>query len=138
MLAGDECQIAYCNLLTAEGVGIPLCENHIRKAWAAFYVLYPDGQPEEFREPARHQDWYDKTAKGYVYVARVGELIKIGWSSNYKRRASALGADAILLVRPGTREDEAQLHERFQEHLALGREWFHPADELMDFIRSAK
>lgn len=44
----------------------------------------------------------------------------------------------FLAGHPGTRADERDLHRSFRPFLAAGREWYHPAQLLMDHIAEAK
>jgi len=39
----------------------------------------------------------------------------------------------VLLVIPGMRDDEQNLHRRFEDHRA-GREWFFRCDDITEFI----
>lgn len=68
-----------------------------------------------------------------------GGAIKIGFTEDLDARRRQLERHygcplAILATMPGGREEEAEIHERFDE-LRLGRtEQFRPAPELMEFI----
>ena len=74
-----------------------------------------------------------------VYFMQCEETfrIKIGYSADPARRLDDIsqGATRIRLLGavPGGRDDEAELHERFQgdrvTHIA-GREWFYPTPQL--------
>ena len=111
---------------------IPHC-RHLQKAWAAYQIVAGLAvAPEERIDPDR--DTQSLKAKGTVYVIRVGELIKIGWTSQPKRRMRDLQPDAILAYKAGTRHDELRLHAKCIDHLAKGREWFHANDEMLKFV----
>lgn len=74
----------------------------------------------------------------FVYFATRNGLIKIGCSKHPERRMSELDAHLIATV-PGGYELERSLHRRFDHIRAFGagvdgREWFHPADELVEHI----
>lgn len=72
---------------------------------------------------------------GHVYFVRVGDLIKIGYSTQPYQRLRAYPPNAeVLGVFPGTRKSEADLHGRFRFALQKGREWFRPADEILEYI----
>ena len=72
-----------------------------------------------------------------VYYLKVGDLIKIGYSSNLRRRLVAYPPDSVLLAAcPGTRDDEQAVHRELGSHLALNREWFHPSDDVLAKIAS--
>lgn len=76
---------------------------------------------------------------GFVYFiqARGGGPIKIGYSANPEKRLAALQTAspydlAILAIRPGSRDDEAALHDRLSAHRLRG-DWF----EDCDLVRQA-
>lgn len=128
----DECSIPHCDGTRPEGIGISLCRNHLRKAWAAYELVVDEDEPA--RTVADRDIWSDD-ARGTVYFARVGELIKIGWTHNLPHRLSQLSADALLHSQPGTRRDERALHGKFADDLAKGKEWFRQSESLVDYIR---
>lgn len=77
-----------------------------------------------------------------IYFAQAGDggAIKIGSSRNAQRRVLSLGNAAhedisLLGVMSGGTADEFTLHKKFAAH-RIRREWFHPAPELLDFIKS--
>lgn len=81
-------------------------------------------------------------AMGVVYlVSEVGngfmEAVKVGWTSKTPPESRMGDYQAgnprklvMLGTLPGTKADEAALHQRFIEHNILG-EWFRPAPELL-------
>lgn len=72
---------------------------------------------------------------GWIYYLSVGELIKIGYTTDVRRRLRSYPPDAKLLaVHPGTTALEHQLHVEFAGCLARGREWFAPHKVLMRHI----
>jgi hypothetical protein len=76
-----------------------------------------------------------------VYFIRTRDgLIKIGHTINFYDRKTAFdkGWLHILAIIPGSRQAEADMHKRFAEHLAQGREYFHPAPELIDHINEIR
>lgn len=83
--------------------------------------------------------------RGYIYFIRCNNadgFIKIGFATNTGLRLSALGVGApypleLLAVMPGSREDEAALHERFSSDHVRG-EWFQPTATLLEIIARAK
>lgn len=73
----------------------------------------------------------------FIYYARVGNLIKIGFARDVRKRMRDYPPNAVLLaVHPGTKEVEREMHSRFRPHLARGREWFTPSDEIMAHIET--
>lgn len=74
-------------------------------------------------------------AQGDVYYARVGSLIKVGWTQNLYERIRSYGADAELLAHfPGTRDDEKYLHRNLRPSRAKGNEWYHDDPIIRAFI----
>lgn len=83
----------------------------------------------------------------FVYFIQSGDFIKIGWSKTPELRVdqirrgghalrptAGLTEDPVLLAyRPGTRKDEAALHQRFHETNDQG-EWFRQSTELDELI----
>jgi hypothetical protein len=131
----DTCALPHCTRPRAEEVTIQLCERHIAKAWAAFYLLRGIEAPEPVPE---ERDLYSKDAQGTIYVVRSGDLIKIGWTSNLVERLVTVNADAVLFYAAGTRAQEAEIQLRCNAHLAKGNEWFHDTPSmraLVDEIR---
>ncbi len=68
-----------------------------------------------------------------------GGPIKIGWSSDVKRRLAALNSAhpyelTILGTIRGSVRDERRLHHRFSSGRLQG-EWFEPSEELLAFIK---
>lgn len=70
----------------------------------------------------------------YVYFAAREGLIKIGVTSDPKRRARELDL-TMLLVIPGGRDDERRFHRRWRRYRS-GLEWFMPNASLLAFIMS--
>lgn len=74
-------------------------------------------------------------AKGWVYYARVGDRIKIGYSTNVRRRMGQYPPGSVLLaVEPGTKAMESTRHKQFFHLLDAAREWFRQDDELKAHI----
>lgn len=134
------CWAPECELPVAdETLHTQLCVRHLREAWAGFEVIaerdssvWPNGKPLD------HRDVTSEDARGVVYFARVGDLIKIGWTSNVKRRMWSINADAVFHTQPGTRHDERALHAKFNHLLVKGREWFRSDPELLAFIKGLR
>lgn len=73
-----------------------------------------------------------------VYFVRADQhrnLIKIGHTANLASRIAHYGGwHTLLALQPGSHDDEQAMHRRFRAYRALGREWFRPAPEIMDYI----
>ncbi len=78
----------------------------------------------------------------YFLQAQTGGPIKIGWSTDVKRRLDALQPGcpyplSILLCVRGTLFDEQLLHRKFARFRLHG-EWFEPAEALLNYIVSVR
>lgn len=83
-----------------------------------------------------------------VYYARRGDLIKIGTSTNVRKRLADIGVDELLAVEPGSFDLETARHDQFAAHqLSRKRgkgngggkgptDWFRPGDDLMAHIEA--
>lgn len=127
------CNMDQCERAAADEVGIALCERHLQKAWAAYQIIQGRTPPAEGTDQER--DVLSLDARGTVYVFRVQDMIKIGWTSNPNRRASQLKADAVLYFRAGTKRDERRLHELCADHLVKGKEWFDTSVWMARFVQ---
>lgn len=83
-----------------------------------------------------------KTAqeRSVVYYVRIGDAIKIGYSSNLKQRISSLRArrSDVLAVEPGARKLEAQRHLKFASLRRGKREDFEPSFALIQHIDAVR
>lgn len=75
-----------------------------------------------------------------VYFFRAGEFIKIGKSTSWRDRLASIQTGSAhtivpLLVLPGSRRLERQLHIQFKQSHIRG-EWFRPSDDLIRFIEA--
>jgi len=75
---------------------------------------------------------------GFVYAIESGDFIKVGYSSDPAVRLKELQTSSpirltLLATRPGTVEDERNLHVRFAEYRAEG-EWFHALPVLREAL----
>lgn len=130
------CNMEQCERDSSARVGIALCERHIEKAWAAYQVLMGAIVPE--KQPDANRDTKTLDARGTVYVVRVADLIKIGWTSRPEKRMRELEADAILHYQPGTRRDEYKLQGKCMDHLVKGREWFDTSPEMIRIVKDLR
>lgn len=76
-----------------------------------------------------------------VYFVRTDDdLIKIGFTTKFHVRRLGLGVswENLLLVRRATFAVEQELHQRFAQHVARGREYYHPAPEIIDLINDER
>lgn len=73
-----------------------------------------------------------KKKQSFVYFARLGDLIKVGHSTNPAQRASSLSAELIGFV-PGTPEREAALHSSLRK-FRVRNEWYRADAELLAVV----
>lgn len=80
-----------------------------------------------------------------VYAARLdGGIVKMGHTARLGDRLRYLrhhaGSDSveILAFAPGTEADEQAIHGRLSEHLARGREYYHPVPEVMAEVNALR
>lgn len=75
-----------------------------------------------------------------IYGVRTfDELIKIGWTANLAERLGGFGINRsqlhrLLFIVPGTREEEKVIHSLLTEHIARGREHYHPSAEVIELV----
>lgn len=77
---------------------------------------------------------------GFVYAITSGDFVKIGWSTDPRRRLGKVSSDnaspcSLIGFIPATLEDEAALHERFASSRVRG-EWFRRRPDVEQFISS--
>lgn len=66
-----------------------------------------------------------------VYAARVGEHIKIGYTTNLWQRLHSLRATELLGFQPGTWDDEQRMHRELAVWAAKGREYYDPTPPVI-------
>ncbi|MET8866516.1 GIY-YIG nuclease family protein [Nonomuraea sp. NPDC004580] len=147
---GDGCRTRPT--VASDGLGIPLCHDHL-KAYRSYLdtidrikridqaVLdapkldprYLENTPEAKRSLRR--DLARQRGSMIVYYVRIGNNIKIGWTTNLKQRMTTLMPDEILATEPGEEQLERLRHQQFA-HLRVppGRERFRPDPELLDHV----
>lgn len=76
---------------------------------------------------------------GFVYYARMGDLVKIGYARNVSLRMGQYPPNAELLaVEPGSKATERERHGWFTHYLRFGREWFYEGPELVAWIEKVR
>lgn len=84
---------------------------------------------------AAHERTKNREATDVIYYIQVGDLIKVGTTSNIKRRLANYPPNAVVLAtETGSFMRETERVEQFAEYLAGRREWFHPGPKLMAHI----
>jgi len=73
-----------------------------------------------------------------VYAVRVGDRIKIGYTSNLYRRLKKFGVHDVLAFRPGTFDTELEIHHRLSAYAVEGREWYAPVPEVLAVVNEMR
>lgn len=104
---------------------LPVCPHHAAKIHLRVVDMTPIESQRSGRAD-RQELWYAR--EGWVYIARVGDLYKIGFSTDVPQRMTALGA-VLVAAREGTLGDERDLHAMFRDTCEHG-EYFRQSAEL--------
>jgi hypothetical protein len=101
--------------------------------------FHTDPTPEEIadieRDPGVHALGLNLRGRDpVVYYIKIGNHIKIGYTTDLATRMAALQPDHIFGTERGDRDLERQRHEQFAHLRSKGREYFDPADDLMAHI----
>lgn len=130
---GDEspCIAHHCKDIADQAAPVALCSKHLRLAFA--YVLESD-RPDLTDHADRLPYWApDANPTGWVYFVRIGDLVKIGYTTNPKQRMTVLQPSDVMHLEPGTMQDERRCHLAF-DHLRVEGEMFRPDPDLLAFI----
>jgi hypothetical protein len=111
--------VANCKWLATTDEPVLLCDDH-RDLIIARYTPKASGSAHEPK----------------VYFARLGNRVKIGWTTNLKRRISSLSlpASCVALLIDGGPDREDTMHRRFASSRIEGSEWFRADPVLETFI----
>lgn len=137
------CVVPNCPNRPHDQIKVPVCGQHATSIYLDVKPILASATKEHYLAAARSippklgPKGPRRMQEGAVYFFRIGEHIKIGWSANPRQRARQLGADKILLVLPGTPDDEKALHARFGQSWSH-REYFHPTQEILDFVAQSR
>lgn len=70
-----------------------------------------------------------------LYAVRLPDgLIKIGYTTNLNNRLLKLKSQKLLAFRFGDRADETAVHQSLSSHCARGREYYHPAPDVLAVV----
>lgn len=142
-----------------EATHLPLCEQHLREAGYAWVrdnidlvravcgtvtddellferVRQTIDQRHPEREAQHEAARRDREAGALVYYLRIGDRIKIGFTTNLRQRLMDLRLDppAVLATEPGGRDVEARRHHEFAAERYGRREDFAASDRLLAHI----
>jgi hypothetical protein len=160
VVSGTVCATNMCGE-TSGYMDLPFCEDCAWKMWSVMDAECPEYMKDAARkgrlDHARRQEAsraaheaqreIEERARpktkhyygGWIYYLKVGDLIKIGYTMDLGQRLKAYPPNTELLAKhPGTTQTEKDMHNKFLVHLAKGREWFKPSDEVMEHIEAVK
>lgn len=72
-----------------------------------------------------------------IYYMRIGNRVKIGWSTNLPGRLATINPEELMAVEPGGRAVECHRHAEFS-YLRTHGEWFRLASPLVEHIASLR
>ena len=79
-----------------------------------------------------------------IYAARLDDgVIKIGWTQRFGdrlrclRHHDQLGIE-LLAFRAGTHDEEQAIHAALVDHVHHGREYYHPAHEVLTVVNDMR
>lgn len=119
--------------LTADAVA-----RAIRRAEAR-YEPRPErviGEPRDAKAPA----WLGhipSSRESVVYYVRVGNRVKIGTTTNLRRRLAILAPEEVLATEPGNTAQERSRHVQFRALRTVG-EWFRYEEPLVSHIEKLR
>lgn len=137
-----ECCIPDCDHLVPRTSPLPVCHAcGIKIAvvhWGdAKLALGVQREIQEERDQARARREAAYADQSLVYYVRIGEHIKIGYSTNLKQRISQLRLQptALLATEPGGRDLEKERHRQFSaDRIVSNREDFTLSPRLLAHI----
>jgi hypothetical protein len=88
----------------------------------------------EWRVGDRPDDELTRPVVEVVYYIRYGDRVKIGTSTNPRKRLAALPHDELLAFELGGRALEQRRHAQFAAHRFVGTEWFAVHDALLAHV----
>lgn len=142
---GSRCRAFDCDREANWDVtALPICYEHgmqVARHYEAEIVLM---SARRLAEEAEHAIEVQEVKRGnrepsLVYYARIGDYIKIGYSTRLRNRLNSLRVDELLAVEPGAFDLEQQRHREFgADRMDLRRENFRPSDALLAHIAALR
>lgn len=133
----------FCDAPSMEDAPFPICFKHAYRLFRHMADTVKRVERDDIRilslamkqmDEARERE-AEKQADAVVYYVQVGELCKIGTTTNLRRRIASYPPNRQLLAtEPGGYALEAERHREFNDYLAAGREWFTPGPKLRAHI----
>lgn len=149
----------FCDARAMEDAPFPICKVHADKLfehltgepfqiWVARSMLsgpYRLTLETEDEDRARLKAHEKRRAEAFeaqsqVYYVRMGDRVKIGYSTNMRQRLAAfrLTEDSVLATEPGGRELELERHRQFADERVGRIEEFNPSRRLLAHIDSIR
>lgn len=128
----DMCCAPRCDAPAADfaSIEVPLCQPHHIKAEAAMMEHLSNRKPKDSAHGDAIQPDGTQREISLVYYFRFADRIKIGTTTNIRRRATVIAHDELLAVELGDRFKEAERHGQFKDARVNG-EWFDATPELV-------
>ena len=142
---GYECRVDSCERNASWDIkALPLCYEHGYE----IAILYEEaivtqralrrGREAE-QATAVHEVKRGNREPTVVYYARIGDYIKIGYTTRLRNRLATLRVDELLAVEPGGADLESERHQQFaRERIDLRRENFRPSERLAAHITATR
>ena len=119
---------------------IPLCSDHFIKVVAASMQVSKAAVGEfnaansKAKGPVENRTEV-RDGQVFVYYIQFGDRVKIGSTSNLKKRLWSLPHDKVLAIEPGGLTVERRRQKQF-EACHLNGDWFMATPELLEFTKS--
>jgi hypothetical protein len=149
----DERGALRCQIVDCWGVAVPeslvceFCFAQIGQAYveartilsSKFQRLDREARLERYEETEAARAERER-ARSVVYYVRLGDHVKIGYTTCLTARTSQLRVDRdmVLAVEPGWRELEAERHAQFADERQGRREDFNPSRRLLAHIEQVR
>jgi len=122
------------NLHRMELAGVEIDDRAVEIATQLGHHAYEEAQAQPLRtDEGLRAHALAVQAASKVYYVRCGHLIKIGTTTDLRRRFKSVRPNELLAVEAGGQELETQRHRQFADLRASG-EYFHPGRALQDHI----
>lgn len=142
---GHECRVDWCEREASWDIkALPLCYEHgyeIAMLYERAIVAERNKRRavREIQALEVHEVKRGNREPSVVYYGRIGDYIKIGYTTRLRNRLSTLRVDELLAVEPGGADLERERHHQFAaERIDLRRENFRPSAALSEHILAAR
>lgn len=140
------CCIPGCDATLPRNRELPVCHScgvkiAVAHKYDADRITAVDQEAKRQRDEVKARRKAAYAEQSQVYYVRIGEHIKIGYSTNMQARLSQLRLNhsAVLATEPGGRELEKQRHHEFRGYrINTAREDFAPGAGLMAHIEAVR